>query len=175
MGIDAAGFGELFASASLHADPTIQSAARIEHPDRVFKLARFGIDWLAPEPLGSDRQLDPARFNVPYAYLGSRKRIAFLDQVARLPQPRRQERIRPENYEMEPTRRRSSGILQVKEFSTGKGIKLYRKASFLQVKEKRQPGPLSQQFQSMEVAAGSADSRGPSESRSRQPRLAILP
>jgi hypothetical protein len=41
--------------------------------------------------------------------------IALLDQVARLPQPRRQERVRPVNYEMELTRRRGSGFLQVKE------------------------------------------------------------
>ena len=93
MGIDAAGFGELSTSASLHADPTVQSAARIEYPDRVFQLARLGIDWLTPKPLGSDRQPDPARFNVPHPYLGSRKRIALLDQVERLPQPRGQKRI----------------------------------------------------------------------------------
>jgi hypothetical protein len=40
---------------------------------------------------------------------------------------------------MEPAGRRSSGFLQVKEFSTGKGIKPHRQVSFLQVKEKRQP------------------------------------
>jgi len=56
MGIDAAGSGEFFASAALHADPTVQSAIRAEYPDRVFELARFGINWLAPMPLGSDRQ-----------------------------------------------------------------------------------------------------------------------
>jgi hypothetical protein len=86
MGIDAAGFGELSTSASLHADPTVQSAARTEYPNRVVQLARLGIDWLTPNPLGSDRQSDPARVNVPHSYLGSRKRIALLDQVARLRQ-----------------------------------------------------------------------------------------
>jgi hypothetical protein len=30
-------------------------------------------DWLAPKPLGSDRQLDPARFNVPNSYTACRK------------------------------------------------------------------------------------------------------
>jgi hypothetical protein len=39
---------------------------------------------------------------------------------------------------MEPAGRRSSGFLQVKEFSTGKGIKPHRQVSFLRVKEKRQ-------------------------------------
>ena len=131
--------GSLSASASLHADPTVQSAARIEYPDRVFELARFGINWLAPKPLGSDRQPDPVRFNVQHADLGSRKRIALLDQDARLPQLRGQERIQPENCDMEPVRRRRTGILQVKEFSTGKGIKPPLEARFLQVKEKRQP------------------------------------
>jgi hypothetical protein len=53
--------------------------------------------------------------------LGSRKRIAPLDQDARLAQLRGQERIQPENCDMEPARRRRTGFLQVKEFSTGKG------------------------------------------------------
>jgi hypothetical protein len=39
---------------------------------------------------------------------------------------------------MEPARSRRTGILQVKEFSTGKGIKPPIEARFLQVKEKRQ-------------------------------------
>jgi hypothetical protein len=39
---------------------------------------------------------------------------------------------------MEPAGRRSSGFLQVREFSTGKGIKPHRQVSFLQVREKRQ-------------------------------------
>ena len=38
---------------------------------------------------------------------------------------------------MEPARSRRTGILQVKEFSTGKGIKPPIEARFLQVKEKR--------------------------------------
>jgi hypothetical protein len=37
---------------------------------------------------------------------------------------------------------RRTGILQVKEFSTGKGIKPPTEARFLQVKEKRQPSEL---------------------------------
>lgn len=45
----------------------------------------------------------------------------------------------PENCNMEPARSRRTGILQVKEFSTGKGIKPPIEARFLQVKEKRQP------------------------------------
>jgi hypothetical protein len=40
---------------------------------------------------------------------------------------------------MEPARSRRTGILQLKEFSTGKGIKPPIEARFLQVKEKRQP------------------------------------
>ena len=91
VGIDAAGSGEFSASVALHADPTVQSAIRAEYPNRVFELARFGINWLAPMPLGSDRQPDPTRFNVLHPYLGSRQRISFLDQVARLPQRRGQE------------------------------------------------------------------------------------
>ena len=38
---------------------------------------------------------------------------------------------------MEPARSSRTGILQVKEFSTGKGIKSPIEARFLQVKEKR--------------------------------------
>ena len=140
MGIDAAGSGEFSASAALHADPTVQSATRVEYPDRVFELARFGINWLAPMPLGGDRQLDAVGFKVQHADLGSRKRTAVLDEDAGLTRPRGPERIQPESCNMEPARSRRTGILQVKEFSTGKGIKPPIEARFLQVKEKRQPG-----------------------------------
>jgi hypothetical protein len=143
MGIDAAGSGEFTASAALHAHPTVQSATRVEHPDRVFELARFGINWLAPMPLGSDRQLDTVRFKVQHADLGSRKRTAVLDEDAGLTRPRGPERIQPENCNMEPARSRRTGILQVKEFSTGKGIKPPIEAHFLQVKEKRHRSPAS--------------------------------
>jgi hypothetical protein len=51
MGIDAAGSGEFSASAALHADSTVQGATRVEYPDRVSELARFGINWVAPMPL----------------------------------------------------------------------------------------------------------------------------
>jgi hypothetical protein len=51
---------------------------------------------------------------------------------------------------MEPARSRRTGILQVKEFSTGKGIKPPIEARFLQVKEKRHCpialGPQSEGF-----------------------------
>jgi hypothetical protein len=138
MGIDATGSGEFSASAALHADPPVQSATRVEYPDRVFELARIGINWLAPMPLGSDRQPDTVRFKVQHADLGSRKRTAVLDEDAGLTRPRGPERIQPENCNMEPARSRRTGILQVKEFSTGKGIKPPIEARFLQVKEKRQ-------------------------------------
>lgn len=115
MGIDATGSGEFSASAALHADPTVQSATRVEYPDRVFELARFGINWLAPMPLGSDRQPDTVRFKVQHADLGSRKRTAVLDEDAGLTRPRGPERIQPENCNMEPARSRRTGILQVKE------------------------------------------------------------
>jgi len=121
MGIDAAGSGEFSASAALHADPTVQGATRVKYPDRVYELARFGIDWLAPMPLGSNRQPDTIRFKSQRADLGSRKRIAVLDQDAGPTWPRGPKRIQPENCNMEPTRSRWTGILQVKEFSTGKG------------------------------------------------------
>ena len=56
-------------------------------------------------------------------------------------------RIQPENRKMEPARSRATGILQVREFSTGKGIKPPIEARFLQVKEKRQsPSNLVLQF-----------------------------
>jgi hypothetical protein len=87
MGIDAAGSGEFSASVALHADPTVQSAIRAEYPNRVFELARFGINWLAPMPLGSDRQPDTVRFKVQHADLGSRKRTAVLDEDAALHGP----------------------------------------------------------------------------------------
>jgi len=116
MGIDATGSGEFSASAALHADPTVQSATRVEDPDRVFELARFGINWLAPMPLGSGRQPDTSRFNVQRADLGSRKRAALLDEDAGLTRPRGPERIQPENRNMDPARSRRTGILQVKEF-----------------------------------------------------------
>jgi hypothetical protein len=57
---------EFSASAALHADPTVQSATRVEYSDRVSELARFGINWLAPMPLGSDRQPDTVRFKVQH-------------------------------------------------------------------------------------------------------------
>ena len=110
----------------------------LNYPNRVFELARFGINWLAPLPLGSDRQPDTVRFKVQHADLGSRKRAAVLDEDAGLTRPRGPERIQPENCNMEPARSRRTGILQVKEFSTGKGIKPPTEARFLQVKEKRQ-------------------------------------
>ena len=69
MGIDATGSGELSASAALHADPTVPSAARVEYADRVSELARCGINWLAPLPLGSDRQPDTVPFKVQHADL----------------------------------------------------------------------------------------------------------
>jgi hypothetical protein len=112
--------------------------SHIGYPNRVFQLARFGINWLAPMPLGSDRQPDTVRFKVQHADLGSRKRTAVLDEDAGLTRPRGPERIQPENCNMEPARSRRTGILQVKEFSTGKGIKPPIEARFLQVKEKRQ-------------------------------------
>jgi hypothetical protein len=70
---------------------TLPGLQSVLYSGRVIELASLGTDWLAPKPLGSDRQLDPARFNVPNSYTGCRKRIALLDQVARLPQPRGQE------------------------------------------------------------------------------------
>ena len=137
MGIDATGSGEFSASAALHADPTVQSATRVEYPDRVFGLARFRINWLAPMPLGSDRQPDTIRIKVQHSDLGSRQRATVLDEDAGLTRTRGPERIQPENCDMEPARSRWTGILQVKEFSTGKGIKPPIEARFLQVKEKR--------------------------------------
>lgn len=74
MDIDAAGSGKFSASAALHADPTVPSAARVEYADRVFELARRGINWLAPMPLGSDRQPDTVRFKVEQAGLESPKK-----------------------------------------------------------------------------------------------------
>jgi hypothetical protein len=111
MGIDAAGSGEFSASAPLHADPIVQSATRTEYPHRVFELARFGINWLAPMPSGSDRQPDTVRFKVQHPDLGSRERTSVLDEDARLTQPRGPERIRPENCNLEPARSRRTGIL----------------------------------------------------------------
>jgi hypothetical protein len=69
--------------------------------------------------------------------VGSRKRTAVLDEDAGLARPRGPERILPENCNMEPARSCRTGILQVKEFSTGNGIKPPIEARFLQVKEKR--------------------------------------
>ena len=103
------------ACAALHADPTVQSTKRVEYPNRVFELARFGINWPAPMPLSSDRQPDTVRFKVQHADLGSRKRTAVLDEDACLTRPRGPERIQPENCNMEPARSRTTGILQVKE------------------------------------------------------------
>ena len=87
MGIDAAGSGEFSASAALHADPTVQRATRVEYPDRVSELARFGINWLAPMPLGSDRQPDTVRFKVQHADLGSRKGLPFWTKMRALHGP----------------------------------------------------------------------------------------
>ena len=87
MGIDAAGSGKFSACAALHADPTVQSATRVEYPDRIFELARFGINWLAPMPLGSDRQPDTVLFKVQHADLGSRKKAAVLDEDVCLTRP----------------------------------------------------------------------------------------
>lgn len=97
MGIDAAGFGHLVTSAALPANPTVQRAVWTEHSCRVFTLARLGIDWLTPKPLGSDRKPDPTRINVRHPDLRSRQRIALLDQVACLPLPGGQERIQSQN------------------------------------------------------------------------------
>ena len=105
--------GSSLASVALHADPTVQSAIRAEYPNRVFELARFGINWLAPMPLGSERQPDTVRFKVQHADLGSRKRTAVLDEDAGPTRPRGPERIQPENCNMEPARSRRTGILQV--------------------------------------------------------------
>jgi hypothetical protein len=51
-------------------------------------MVRFGINWLAPMPLGSDRQPDTVRFKVQHADLGRRKRTAVLDEDAGLTRPR---------------------------------------------------------------------------------------
>jgi hypothetical protein len=80
-------FRELSTSAPLPANSAIRSTAWTQYSRRVFELARLWLNRLAPKHLSGDRQLDSAGVHVPHPDLGSRERIALLDQVARLPQP----------------------------------------------------------------------------------------
>ena len=84
MGIDAARFGVFSASPALHADPTIQSATRVEYTHRISELARCGTGCFTPMPIGSDREPNTVRFQDQHADFGSRERAAILDEDAGL-------------------------------------------------------------------------------------------